>query len=101
MTADHFADTEELLDYGFEFFGAVPSLVSAELRVSREQVMAASVPPATPTATTAPAPAPPGGESPGEPVLTSQPVAIRMGRTPQGLGDLLGWMLRLFSSEEG
>ena len=29
---DHFADTELLLDYGFDFFGSVPSLVSTELR---------------------------------------------------------------------
>ncbi len=92
---DHFADTQELLDYGFDFFGSVPALVSTELRISREQVLAAYA--ASTTTITAAAPLP-------DPVVVAeaevvrQPVSVRVGRTPTGLRDLLGWMGRLFSS---
>ena len=97
-TGDHFADTRRLLDYGFDFFGAAPSLVFGDLRLSREQVLAAYAPPATTTTTTAAEAQEPEPAVEAAPV---QPVAVRVGRTPQGLGDLLGWILRLFSSGQG
>ncbi len=95
-TSDHFSDTAELLDYGFGFFGAVPSLVFTDLRLSREQVLAASAPATTTTTTVAETPIPP---APSEVVTTVQPVAVRVGRTPEGWGDLLGWMVRLFFTQ--
>ena len=97
-TTDHFADATALLDYGFQSSGAIPGLVSTQLRLSREQVLAASVPLTTTTTVSS--------ETVADTVsvevsVTSEPVAIRVGRIPGGLGDVLGWMLRLFSSADG
>ena len=100
-SGDHFADTKGLLDYGFEFFGAVPALVFADLRLSREQVLASAPVTTTTLATTTTVVAASLPEPSSQETAPPQPVVIRMGRTPRGLGDLLGWLPRLFSSGAG
>ncbi len=95
---DHFGDAKMLLDYGFDSFGSVPGLVFADLRVSREEVLAESVT----TSTVSPASLETVVDTGTvEVVITSEPVAIRVGDTPQGLGDVLSWMLRLFAWRDG
>lgn len=96
-TTDHFADATALLDYGFQSSGAIPGLVSTQLRLSREQVLAASLPLTTTTVSSETV----ADTVSVEVLVTSELVAIRVGRTPEGLGDVLGWMLRLFSSADG
>lgn len=107
-TADHFADTRALLDYGFLSFGSVPGLVAGQLRLSRVQVLAANVPPTTISTTTTTTSPPELDEelietdpdSVEEPIVEG-PVAVRVGGTPEGVFDILSWMLRLFSSVDG
>ena len=100
-TGDHFGATAELLDYGFNSFGSIPGLVSAQLRLSRDQVLSSYVS-STTTTTTAPAAETPMDTGTDTETVeleaTREEVAVRVGRTPQGVLDLLGWILRLFSS---
>ena len=93
---DHFSEARTLLDYGFDSFGSVPGLAFAELRISRGELLADVVTPTTsaglPTETV---------ETPEvEVVVTREPVAVRVGKHPGGLADLLGWMMGIFSSED-
>lgn len=103
-TADHFGATAALLDYGFSSFGSVPGLVSTQLRISREQVLTPS-PSTTTTITIKSAPeaeaAPETETEAVEAPVEQGPTAVRVGKTPEGVLDLLGWMLRLFSSGGG
>ena len=94
---EHFEEAKILLDHGFDSFGSVPGLVSTNLQVSREQVLAESAP----STTSAAAEEITEESFSVEVVITREPVAIRVGETPEGLGDLLGWMLRLVLSEDG
>lgn len=98
-TDDHFADTEKLLDHGFDSYGSVPALVSTGLRISRQQVLATTA--AIPTTTTTTTAAPPLPEPVAEVDLSDRPVVVRMGRTPEGPADLLGWIVRLLSPGGG
>ena len=107
-TADHFADTRALLDYGFLSFGSVPGLVAGQLRLSRVQVLAANVPPTTISTTTTTTSPPELDEElietdpdSVEEAIVEGPVAVRVGGTPEGVFDILSWMLRLFSSVDG
>ena len=93
-TEDHFAEARTLLDYGFDSFGSVPGLAFSDLQISRSQVLAE---PTTPT-TSAASPVEAAEAPEVEVVITRRPVAIRVGETPGGLGDLLVWMLGIFSS---
>ncbi|MCE2527261.1 MAG: D-alanyl-D-alanine carboxypeptidase [Actinomycetia bacterium] len=102
-TADHFAATTALLDYGLHSVGSVPGMVATELRISREQVLV-SRPSTTTTTTVAAAETEVVTEAETEGVETAGervPEAVRVGKTPEGVLDLLGWMLRLFSSGAG
>lgn len=99
-TDDHFAETEALLNYGFDFFGSTPGMATTQLRLSRDQVLAPPVS-FTTTTTTAAVMEVEAEASPVEVAVAGEPVAIRVGRTPEGVLDLLGWMLRLFSSTDG
>lgn len=104
-TQQSFSDTRALLDYGFLSFGSIPGLVSSQLRLTRDQVLAVSPPPTTSSSTTLvsevveeqvetePVSV--------EPVEPDAPVAVRAGDTPDGVFDLLSWMLRLFSYGNG
>lgn len=97
-TEDHFSEARTLLDYGFGFFESVPGLALADLQISRSQVLAESAPPAADAGLPAEEEEAP---VPVEVVITREPVAIRVGQPPRGLGDLLGWMLGIFSSGDG
>ena len=91
---DHFAEAATLLDYGFDSFGSVPGLAFADLKISRSGLLVESATPDLsadlPVETE---------EAPMEVVITREPVAIRVGEPPEGLADLLGWMLGIFSSQ--
>ena len=95
-SADHFDEARTLLDYGFDSFGSVPGLAFAELRISRSELLADLV---TPT-TSAVLPAETVETPEVEVVITREPVAVRVGKPPGGLADLLGWMMGIFSSED-
>lgn len=95
-SADHFDEARTLLDYGFDSFGSVPGLAFAELRISRSELLADLV---TPT-TSAVLPAETAETPEVEVVITREPVAVRVGKPPGGLADLLGWMMGIFSSED-
>ncbi len=95
-SADHFDEARTLLDYGFDSFGSVPGLAFAELRISRSELLADLV---TPT-TSAVLPAETVETPEVEVVVTREPVAVRVGKPPGGLADLLGWMMGIFSPED-
>ncbi|MDE0188975.1 MAG: D-alanyl-D-alanine carboxypeptidase [bacterium] len=95
-TEDHFTEAEALLDFGFDSFGSVPGLAFSDLKINRSQLLVES---ATPT-TIADLPMETEEVPEMEVVVTREPVAIRVGEPPGGLGDLLGWMLGVFSSED-
>ena len=98
---DHFADTRALMDYGFNSFGSVPGLVSTQLRITREQVLAPALSTITTTTTTTAAADAQVEMETAEAVNTDAAAAVRVGRTPEGVLDILGWMLRIFSSGDG
>ncbi len=99
-TTDHFADAEALLDFGFDYSGSVAGLIPSGFRLSRDQVLAASAPAGSTTTTTvAIAPESVGASPETEGEEPVGPVTVRVGRTPEGPGDVLGWVLRLFAGD--